>query len=90
MQRIAIARAIYSGNPILVLDESTSALDEETEKQLLYHLKSMTDKTVLIVTHRPAILAICDRQVMMGEGKIMKILEKRRSDCDNKRTKSKQ
>jgi ATP-binding cassette subfamily B protein len=77
MQRIAIARAVYSDNPILVLDESTSALDEETEKQLLYHLKSMTDKTVLIVTHRPAILAICDRQVMMGEGEIIKILEKK-------------
>jgi ATP-binding cassette subfamily B protein len=70
MQRIAIARAIYSDNPILMLDESTSALDEQTEKKLLNNLKSMTDKTVLIVTHRPAILAICDRQVVMEEGGI--------------------
>jgi ATP-binding cassette subfamily B protein len=67
MQRLAIARAIYSDHPILLLDEATSALDEETEKQLLYNLRAMTDKTVLIVTHRPASLEICDRQIDFGE-----------------------
>ncbi len=60
MQRIAIARAIYSESPVLMLDEATSALDEATEKLLLENLRAMTDKTVLIVTHRPAALAICD------------------------------
>lgn len=67
MQRIAIARAIFSGNPILILDESTSALDENTEHKLLQNLKSMTDKTVLIVTHRPAVLAICNKQVDLSQ-----------------------
>lgn len=66
MQRIAIARAVFSGNPILILDESTSALDEQTEHTLLQNLKSMTDKTVLIVTHRPAVLAICNKQVNLS------------------------
>ncbi|MBR3447923.1 MAG: ABC transporter ATP-binding protein [Oscillospiraceae bacterium] len=61
MQRIAVARAIFSGSPVLVLDEATSALDEATERQLLDNLREMTDKTVLIVTHRPAALDICDR-----------------------------
>jgi ATP-binding cassette subfamily B protein len=75
MQRIAIARAIYSDNPILLLDESTSALDEQTEKQLLSNLRIMTDKTVMIVTHRPAILAICDRQVVMGECGIAEVID---------------
>lgn len=70
MQRIAIARAVCSGNPILVLDESTSALDEDTEQRLLSNLKSMTDMTVLIVTHRPAVLEICNRQVIMSENGI--------------------
>lgn len=70
MQRIAIARAIFSDNPILLLDESTSALDEQTEKQLLENLRSMTNKTVLIVTHRPAVLDICDRVVVMDEAGI--------------------
>ncbi len=67
MQRIAIARAICSGNPILVLDESTSALDDDTEQRLLENLKAMTDRTVLIVTHRPAVLQICNRHVVMNE-----------------------
>ncbi len=63
MQRIAIARAIFSNHPILLLDEATSALDEETEARLLANLQSMTDRTVVIVTHRPAVLAICSRVV---------------------------
>lgn len=63
MQRIAIARAIFSGSPVLLLDEATSALDEMTERQLLENLRRMTDKTVVIVTHRPAALEICDRVI---------------------------
>lgn len=70
MQRIAIARAIFSDNPILLLDESTSALDEHTEKKLLENLKQMTDKTVLIVTHRPAALKICNKVIIMTENGI--------------------
>jgi ATP-binding cassette subfamily B protein len=73
MQRIAIARAICSDNPILLLDESTSALDEQTEQRLLENLRAMTDKTVLVVTHRPAILSICDRQVEMGENGVVSV-----------------
>jgi ATP-binding cassette subfamily B protein len=61
MQRIAIARAIYAERPILLLDEATSALDEQTEAKLLDNLRSMTDKTVIIVTHRPAALDITDK-----------------------------
>lgn len=61
MQRIAIARAIFSDRPILLLDEATSALDEQTEAKVLDNLRSMTDKTVIIVTHRPAALEITDK-----------------------------
>lgn len=61
MQRLAIARAVFSDSPILLLDEATSALDAETEKRLLENLRGMTEKTVIIVTHRPAALEICDR-----------------------------
>lgn len=63
MQRIAIARAIFSGHPILLLDEATSSLDEATEARLLHNLRAMTDRTVVIVTHRPAVLKICDKQI---------------------------
>lgn len=67
MQRIAIARAIFSESPVLLLDEATSALDSQTEKRLLENLRSMTDKTVVIVTHRPAALEICDRVLKFSE-----------------------
>lgn len=66
MQRIALARAIYSDRPVLLLDEATSALDEQTEKKLLTNLRAMTDKTVIIVTHRQAALSVCDREVHFG------------------------
>jgi ATP-binding cassette subfamily B protein len=61
MQRIAIARAIFSDRPILLLDEATSALDEQTEAKVLEYLRNMTDKTVIIVTHRPKALEITDK-----------------------------
>ncbi len=67
MQRLAIARAVFSDSPILILDEATSSLDTLTEQKLLKNLRSMTDKTVLIVTHRPAALAICDRVLQFTE-----------------------
>lgn len=63
MQRLAIARAIFSDSPILLLDEVTSSLDEKTEKKLLQNLRNLTDKTVIIVTHRPTALEICDRSI---------------------------
>ena len=66
MQRIAIARAVFSDRPVLLLDEATSSLDEATEAKLLANLRAMTDKTVIIVTHRPAVLRICDKQIDFG------------------------
>ena len=65
MQRIAIARAVFSEAPILLLDEATSALDEATEKKLLVNLRNLTEKTVVIVTHRKAVMEICDRVIDM-------------------------
>lgn len=62
-QRLAIARAIFADAPILLLDEATSALDADTEGRLLRNLRELTDKTVVIVTHRAAALSICDRSV---------------------------
>ena len=67
LQRLAIARAIYSGHPVLLLDEATSSLDEETERRLLENLKNVTDRTVVIVTHRMKVLEICSREIRMEE-----------------------
>lgn len=70
LQRLAVARAIASDRPILLLDEATSALDGETELQLLENIKNLKDKTCIIVTHRPAALAIADKTICVENGKI--------------------
>lgn len=69
MQRLAVARALYADTPILLLDEATSALDEATEARLLANLqKSSEGKTIFIVTHRRAALALCDRVFEVEQG----------------------
>lgn len=59
-QRISIARAVLYDAPILLLDESTSALDSVTETELLKAIQSMTDKTCIIISHKQAAFDICD------------------------------
>lgn len=59
-QRISIARALLHNAPILLLDESTSALDSGTEKELLSAIRNMTDKTCIIVSHKQAAFDISD------------------------------
>lgn len=60
-QRISIARALLRNRGIMLFDESTSALDPETERQLLHNLLQDHDKTVIFVTHRPAVVDYCDQ-----------------------------
>ncbi len=67
-QRLAVARALYSGCPILMLDEATSALDMETERALVESIKSLEDRTVLLVTHRQEVWKVCDRVIRLGDG----------------------
>ena len=65
VQRLAIARALVSSCPILLLDESTSALDEKTEKAVLKNLSELKDKTILIITHRESVLDICNKTISL-------------------------
>ena len=67
MQRIAIARALYSERPILLLDEVTSALDEELELRILANIRKLPDRTVLMTTHRKKALEHADRIVVCKE-----------------------
>lgn len=66
-QRLAIARALYTDAPVLLLDEATSALDEQIEKKVLKNISELTDKTVIIVSHRKAVLEVCDRCVVLED-----------------------
>ena len=71
LQRLAIARAVLSGAPILLLDECTASLDEETEERVLQRLRALPDRTCLCISHRPAALDICDRTVRVVDGKFV-------------------
>ena len=73
LQRLAIARAIISDAPILILDEITSSLDTQTEEKVLNNIKNLKNKTCIIVTHRESISKICDKQYILKD---MKIKEK--------------
>lgn len=65
IQRVAVARAILSGAPVLLLDECTSALDPETERALLDNLRSLSDRTIISISHRPAVLDVADAVVRL-------------------------
>lgn len=67
VQRLAIARAVFSNRPVLLLDEATCSLDPDTERRVLQNLSALTDKTVIAVTHRPAALEVCDKRIEFSE-----------------------
>lgn len=69
-QRLAVSRAILTDAPVLLLDEATSALDPETEKRLLQNLRAGGIQTVVIITHKPAALAVCDKELRIDSGRI--------------------
>ena len=60
-QRISIARALLRNRPIMLFDEATSALDQQTEQRLLQNIVDKSQKTILFITHRPAVIAYCDQ-----------------------------
>ena len=61
-QRLAVARAVCSDSPVLLLDVCTSALDPKTEREMLDRMRNL-GHTVIIVTHRSAALEVCDRVI---------------------------
>lgn len=76
-QRLSLARAVLSGAPILLLDEATSALDEATEAKVLSRIRSLKDRTCLVVTHRQAAIELCDYQLRIVNRKIEQFCTKK-------------
>ncbi len=70
IQRIAIARAILYNAPILLLDEATSAHDEGTEERLVKNLRKLDNRTCIIITHKPAALNVCNKEIRIEDRKI--------------------
>ena len=70
-QRISIARSFYHKREIVILDESTNALDEKNTTKIINEIKSLSfEKTFIIVSHQKDILTICNKILSLKEGKL--------------------
>ena len=69
-QRISIARAISKKSPILVMDDSTSALDMETEREIQMMLKTITDSSKIIIAHRISAVRNADEIIYLDQGRV--------------------
>lgn len=72
-QRVGIARSLYMQPRILILDESTSAIDKENEKKILDNLTSRTDLTKIMISHDNEVLEKCNELYEVKNNKIIKI-----------------
>ena len=69
-QRIGIARALYLNPKVLIFDEATTALDKDTEKNILETIiKIKKDTTIIIVSHNLEVMKICDEIINLDENK---------------------
>ena len=76
-QRLSIARALLADAPVMILDETTSALDVGTERRVLRSIIKKEDRrTVIVAAHRPSVFALCSR--------VYKIEDHRMSEVDEK------
>lgn len=70
-QRIGIARALYHNPDLLIMDEATSSLDEETEAEIIRSIEALRGElTILMITHRSSSLKYCDSIIAIEEGKL--------------------
>jgi len=70
-QAVAMARALLVKPPMLLLDEPSSMFDPATEQRLIGRLRTLKDTTIVLVTHRMAMLALVDRLIVFDKGRIV-------------------
>jgi ATP-binding cassette subfamily B protein len=71
-QRLAIARAVLADPRVLILDDATSSVDPTKEHEIRAALREvMAGRTTVIIAHRPATIALADRVVLLGEGRVV-------------------
>ena len=69
-QRIAIARALLRKPSVLVLDDSTSAVDPKVEAEILQNIKTKTNCSLLVIAHRLATIRLAERVIFIDDGKV--------------------
>ena len=73
LQRIGIARALYHNPKLLILDESTNALDDDTERKIMESIRELKGKlTIIIIAHRLSTVKYCDKLIELKNGNIIK------------------
>lgn len=73
-QRVVLARAFYFDKDILIMDESTSSLDDETENEILKEIEELKGKkTIIIIAHKREVLKFCDNIYVLRNAKLEKL-----------------
>ena len=70
-QRTALGRALLIDAPVIVLDDALASVDNKTASIIINEIRNNNDKTVLMISHQLSVAAICDRVIVMDEGKIV-------------------
>ena len=71
-QAITLARALISNPSILIMDEPTNSMDKQTENNFIKKMEQIkNDKTLIIITHKPSLLSLVDRVIIIDEGNII-------------------
>ncbi len=71
-QRLALARALLTNSQLLILDDALSAVDSDTESEILSNLsRGRENKTIIVISHRISTLEIADKIIVIGDGKII-------------------
>ncbi|RPG96681.1 MAG: ABC transporter ATP-binding protein [Candidatus Pelagibacter sp. TMED165] len=70
-QRIGIARALYSKKDLLIMDEATNALDENTENKIMSDIKKIKNLTIILISHKKSSLSYCEKIFKLENKKIV-------------------
>lgn len=71
-QAVAVARALLYDPPVMIMDEPTASMDPASENRLMRRLNKINkDRTVILITHKGAMLQLCDRLILMDRGNIL-------------------